>query len=224
MIKLIQLELKKSKISNYIKGAIIANIIILGILILITYPVKSLTDNVISNYLIMFSMIDTLVRATFMIFSSILISKIIIKDLKNEKAETVDRKNIMISKIIVISIFSFFTIIISNIFLDVSFHIIDNLLNLLSSKLSINIIITNITNIFLYSITSSIMILISVYAATITKSTPITIITSLILISITCSDNNGFSLNSITIIPVSLAILGIVCAYLSIKKIESIDI
>ena len=53
------------------------------------------------------------------------------------------------------------------------------------------------------------------------KSTLVTILASIILVLIVCSYNNGFSLNSIIEVPISLAILGIVAAYLSIKKIDN---
>ncbi|MDU1117532.1 MAG: hypothetical protein E7J99_16825 [Clostridium butyricum] len=47
-----------------------------------------------------------------------------------------------------------------------------------------------------------------------------TIIVSIILMIMFCSYDNGFSLNSIIIIPISFAILGIFAAYLSIRKIK----
>ncbi|MBU3157361.1 hypothetical protein [Clostridium estertheticum] len=45
MIKLIKVELEKFNFNKYIKSAIVANIIILGILTLITYPIKDLKTN-----------------------------------------------------------------------------------------------------------------------------------------------------------------------------------
>ncbi|MBP2032890.1 ABC-type transport system involved in multi-copper enzyme maturation permease subunit [Clostridium algifaecis] len=229
MIKLIKIELEKCNLKKYIKNAIIANIIILGGLIFITYPIKYLKIDVITDYSIIFTMIDSLVRATFMIFSSVLISNIIIKELKNRKmitlfSDPIDRKKSITSKIIIVIMFTFLTIVLSNIFLGISFYFLNKVYNLVPTKLNLNIITISTLTILMYAITSSLMNLIPMYFGIIMKSTFVTILSSIVLVSIVCSDNNGFSLNSIIAIPLSLAALGILSAYLSIKHIENLDI
>ncbi|MCB2342404.1 hypothetical protein [Clostridium estertheticum] len=218
MIKLIKNELEKFNFKKYIKNAIIADIIILGILALITYPIKDLKIDPLSNYTTVFTIIDSLVRATFMIFSSVLISDIVINKLKNKK---INIKKTISAKIIIIIMFSFLTIILSNIFIEISFYFLDKGFNLIPNKLNLNIITRNILTIFMYAITSSLMNLISLFLGIIKKSTFVTILSSIVLVSIVCSYNNGFSLNSIIAIPLSLAALGILSAYLSVKQIEN---
>ncbi|MBU3217746.1 hypothetical protein LL033_24415 (plasmid) [Clostridium estertheticum] len=220
MIKLIKIELEKFNFKKYIKNAIIANIIILGILTLITYPIKDLKIDPLSNYTTVFTMIDSLVRATFMIFSSVLISDIVINKLKNKK---VNIKKTISAKIIIIIMFTFLTIMLSNIFIEISFYFLDKGFNLVPNKLNLNIITRNILTIFMYAITSSLMNLISLFLGIIKKSTFVTILSSIVLVSIVCSYNNGFSLNSIITIPLSLAALGILSAYLSVKQIENLS-
>ncbi|MCB2356176.1 hypothetical protein [Clostridium estertheticum] len=220
MIKLIKIELENFNFKKYIKNAIIANIIILGILALITYPIKDLKIDPLSNYTTVFTIIDSLVRATFMIFSSVLISDIVINKLKNKK---INIKKTISAKIIIIIMFSFLTIILSNIFIEISFYFLDKGFNLIPNKLNLNIITRNILTIFMYAITSSLMNLISLFLGIIKKSTFVTILSSIVLVSIVCSYNNGFSLNSIIAIPLSLAALGILSAYLSIKQIENLS-
>ncbi|MPQ34083.1 hypothetical protein E4V42_22080 [Clostridium estertheticum] len=218
MIKLIKNEIEKFNFKKYIKSAIIANIIILGVLTLITYPIKDLKTDAISNYTTVFTIIDSLVRATFMIFSSVLISDIVINKLKNKK---INIKKTISAKIIIIIMFSFLTIILSNIFIEISFYFLDKGFNLVPNKLNLNIITRNTLTLFMYAITSSLMTLISLFLGIIKKSTFVTILSSIVLVSIVCSYNNGFSLNSIIAIPLSLAALGILSAYLSIKQIEN---
>ncbi|MBW9172842.1 hypothetical protein K2F43_16680 [Clostridium estertheticum] len=220
MIKLIKSELEKFNFKKYIKSAIIANIIILGILTLITYPIKDLKIDPLSNYTTVLTIIDSLVRATFMIFSSVLISDIVINKLKNKK---INIKKTISAKIIIIIMFSFLTIMLSNIFIEISFYFLDKGFNLIPNKLNLNIITRNILTIFMYAITSSLMNLISLFLGIIKKSTFVTILSSIVLVSIVCSYNNGFSLNSIIAIPLSLAALGILSAYLSIKQIENLS-
>ncbi|MBU3075853.1 hypothetical protein [Clostridium estertheticum] len=218
MIKLIKIELENFNFKKYIKNAIIANIIILGILALITYPIKDLKIDPLSNYTTVFTIIDSLVRATFMIFSSVLISDIVINEIKNNKMNI---KKTISAKIIIIIMFSFLTIILSNIFIEISFYFLDKGFNLIPNKLNLNIITRNTLTLFMYAITSSLMNLISLFLGIIKKSTFVTILSSIVLVSIVCSYNNGFSLNSIIAIPLSLAALGILSAYLSVKQIEN---
>ncbi|MBX4265572.1 hypothetical protein [Clostridium estertheticum] len=218
MIKLIKIELENFNFKKYIKNAIIANIIILGILTLITYPIKDLKIDPLSNYTTVFTIIDSLVRATFMIFSSVLISDIVINKLKNKK---INIKKTISAKIIIIIMFSFLTIMLSNIFIEISFYFLDKGFNLVPNKLNLNLIARNTLTLFMYAITSSLMNLISLFLGIIKKSTFVTILSSIVLVSIVCSYNNGFSLNSIIAIPLSLAALGILSAYLSIKQIEN---
>ncbi|MBU3178651.1 hypothetical protein KPL47_20270 [Clostridium estertheticum] len=220
MIKLIKGELEKFNFKKYIKSAIVANIIILGILTLITYPIKYLKTDAISNYTTVFTMIDSLVRATFMIFSSVLISDIVINELKNKKMNI---KKTISAKIIIIIMFTFLTIMLSNIFIEISFYFLDKGFNLVPNKLNLNIITRNTLTLFMYAITSSLMTLISLFLGIIKKSTFVTLLSSIVLVSIVCSYNNGFSLNSIIAIPLSLAALGILSAYLSIKQIENLS-
>ncbi|MBU3171835.1 hypothetical protein [Clostridium estertheticum] len=218
MIKLIKIELENFNFKKYIKNAIIANIIILGILALITYPIKDLKIDPLSNYTTVFTIIDSLVRATFMIFSSVLISDIVINEIKNNKMNI---KKTISAKIIIIIMFSFLTIILSNIFIEISFYFLDKGFILIPNKLNLNIITRNTLTLFMYAITSSLMNLISLFLGIIKKSTFVTILSSIVLVSIVCSYNNGFSLNSIIAIPLSLAALGILSAYLSVKQIEN---
>ncbi|GAA0742026.1 hypothetical protein [Clostridium oceanicum] len=229
MIKLIKNEFKNFNFKKYIIGVIIANIVLLGFLSIITYPMKYLGLYFILDYKNIFTFIDSLVRAIFMMFSSVLISNIIIKKLKNNKKALIssgrmDREKVIVPKIIFIVLLTFLTMILSNVFLEVSFYFIDKSNNLVPNKLNVYMIEINTINIFIYAITSTLMNLISMYLGIVRESTFVTILTSIVLVCVVCSYNNGFSLNSIIIIPLLLATLGVISAYLSIKHIENLKI
>jgi len=81
-------------------------------------------------------------------------------------------------------------------------------------------IVSNLTNIIVYSIAFAFISLIPVYVGLKRKSGSATIVTAIILSSALSSGSNGYSLSSIIIIPTILAIIGEVIAYLSIKDIE----
>ena len=85
-------------------------------------------------------------------------------------------------------------------------------------------IVSNLTNIIVYSIAFAFISLIPVYVGLKRKSGSATIVTAIILSSALSSGSNGYSLSSIIIIPTILAIIGAVIAYLSIKDIEKVDV
>lgn len=117
----------------------------------------------------------------------------------------------------------FFSIILSDIILESSFCALNKMFNILPYALNLNIIKTNIFSIVIYGVTSSLISIIPIYFGILGKSKFMTIIVSIILMIMFCSYDNGFSLNSIIIIPISCAILGIFAAYLSIRKIKFMD-
>ncbi|ETI88593.1 MAG: hypothetical protein PWP67_2765 [Clostridium butyricum] len=221
MTDLIKGEFKKINITNHIKNIGIANIVIFGTLLVLTYTTRAFK---IWNITSIFYVIDCLVRATFMIFSSMIGCKIIINELKygsNTQIEEYER-NIK-TKIIIICIITFFSIILSDIILESSFCALNKMFNILPYVLNLNIIQTNIFSIVIYGVTSSLISIIPIYFGILGKSKCMTIIVSIILMIMFCSYDNGFSLNSIIIIPISFAILGIFAAYLSIRKIKFMD-
>ncbi|ENZ34161.1 hypothetical protein AB2T63_07415 [Clostridium butyricum] len=221
MTDLIKGEFKKINITNHIKNIGIANIVIFGTLLVLTYTTRAFK---IWNITSIFYVIDFLVRATFMIFSSMIGCKIIINELKygsNTQIEEYER-NIK-TKIIIICIITFFSIILSDIILESSFCALNKMFNILPYVLNLNIIQTNIFSIVIYGVTSSLISIIPIYFGILGKSKCMTIIVSIILMIMFCSYDNGFSLNSIIIIPISFAILGIFAAYLSIRKIKFMD-
>ena len=68
------------------------------------------------------------------------------------------------------------------------------------------------------------MALIPLYFGMKKKSAPVTIISSLLIVAIVCSNNNGLSLGSIIAVPITLAVVGALIAYLTIRNIEHIDV
>lgn len=83
MFTLMKLELKKVKMGWYVKGAMIANILILSFLFMIGY-IEKLEGNVaFLDYDEAFIIIGAFVRATFIIFAAVLIAKLVIESNHN---------------------------------------------------------------------------------------------------------------------------------------------
>ena len=80
MLKLMKLEMKKVKMWGYIKGAIIANIVIIALLAVMIFASKNEGNIEFTSLTFGFSFVDSMVKATFIIFASVLIAKFIIEE------------------------------------------------------------------------------------------------------------------------------------------------
>lgn len=229
MLKLMKLEIKKFKLAGSVKGALIANLIILAFLVLVAFSSKTDGDIAFKGYNDMFLFTSIFVRATFTIFAAALISRLIIDEYKNKTITLmfmypIKRKNIMLAKLAIVVIFTFISMVISNIFLDCSMYFLNTFANLFTDTLTPDMIVKSTISIFVYSISYSFLSLIPIYVGMKRKSTSATIITSIILTSVLSSGNKGGSLSSIIIIPLILGIIGAVISYISIKDVEDADV
>ncbi len=224
-----KLEIKKFKFGGTIKGVIIANLIMLFILFMSLLQSKTTHDIALRTYTDVFLTTGILVRATFSIFAAVLISKLIIDEYKNKTINIlftypINRVKLMVAKLTIVLIFSFVAMIISNFFLDSSMFILNVFVNFIHDPFKIYTLVKSLTNILIYSISFSFINLIPVYIGMIKKSSSATIVSSIILVTLLNNGNSQNSLSSITIIPIILALIGIVAAYLSIKDVEKSDV
>lgn len=229
MFKLMKLEMKKFKVAGYIKGAIIANLVIIGIMIAGILISKSEGDLILNNYNFAFQMVDSSVKATFIIFASVLLSKLIIEEYKNGTMTLlfmypINRKKLIVSKLIIVLIFTFVAIFLSNIFIDGILIAINSFTNFIPDEITKEILSNSIISINTSAVTSAFMSLIPLYFGMRKKSVPTTIISSILIVTVMCSNANGFSLSSIVIIPIIFSFVGAFIAYLSIRNIEHVDV
>ncbi len=229
MLKLMKLEIKKFKFGGTIKGVIIANLIILGFLFIFIYASQTDKEMTLNTYNNIFLFTGIFVRATFSIFAAVLISKLIIGEYKSKTINIlftypISRKKIMVAKLAIVLIFAFAAMIISNIFLNSSLFILNIFAPFIKDSLTVDILVENSINILVYSTAFSFVSLIPVYVGMKRKSGSATLVTSIIIVSLLNSGFKGNSLSSIIIIPVILAIIGAITAYLSIKDVEKVDV
>ena len=229
MFKLMKLEMKKFKLSSYSVNAVIANFVILGFIFLIAFISKVEGDQDFVNYQEVLTVIDSFVRGTFIIFAATLIAKLIIGEFKNKTITTlfmypISRKKIIAAKLAIVFIFTFIWIIISNVFITSVFCFLSGKYQLVPDTLTASLLQEHGISVVMYAVAASGMALIPLYFGMKKYSIPSTIITSILIVVLVTSNNGGFSLNDIFVIPLSLALIGLVIAYLSIRNIDRIDI
>lgn len=229
MFKLMKLEMKKFKIGGYIKASLIANLVIIGIMIAGIIISKIEGEAILNNYSVAFQMVDSQVKATFIIFASVLLAKLIIEEYKNGTITLlfmypINRKKLIVAKLIIVIIFTFIAIFLSNIFIDSILIAINSFANLIPNELTKETLSNTIILINTSAVTSAFMSLIPLYFGMKKKSVPTTIISSILIVAVMCSNANGFSLSSIIIIPIILSLIGAFIAYLSFRNIEHVDV
>lgn len=228
MLQLIKLEIKKSNLGWYIKGALIATIILTAIMCFVIFIAQQEGDLPIATYQDVYVLIGAIVRATFIVFASVLIAKIVIEEYKNKTililfSYPVSRKKMIASKLVLIALLTFITMMFSNAVVAGLFSIINAYYPIVPFEMTGNHFIGEFTNIVLFAIASAGMSLIPLYFGMRNHSVPATIGSSLIVVAIACSYNPAFSLITFIPLQLGLAAIGVAIAYFAIRNIENED-
>ncbi len=222
MVNLMKLEMKKNKFGWYFKGVVITNVLIVLLMLLEgTSAFLGLSQAL--------SVIGTLVRVTFVVFASVLFAKLIIDEYKNNTISVlftypIQRKKIILAKIILITGMTFIVIVVSNVFVAGSFVIVNDYSHFVQNDLTSHWISLEFVNIVVQAIAATGMSLISLYFGMRKKSVPTTIVSSLLIIGVVNSNNGGFTLSSIIAIPLTLGLIGVCVAYFTFRNIDRVDI
>ena len=226
MLKLMKLEMRKTKINGYIRAALIANLILIAQMLFIIYTSGhegEAKPDTISNT---FYMVSTLVKAIFIIFSGVMIANIIINEYRNNTISVlfmypVSRKKLMAAKLLIIAAFTFTAVILSNVFTDFILLIVNNFYHFTADKLTANILINYFISIAGSAAARAGIGLMPLLVGMWKKSISLTIVSSVIIITLICNNKNAVLAVWIDII---LAAAGIIIAYLSIRNIEHVDV
>lgn len=232
MLKLMKLELRKFMyLRAYALRLIIINLCLLGIICMMGYVGQSENDIVYQSYTEMFTVIDLFVRLVFMISASVLISKFIIEEYKTKSITVlfmypINRKKLLAAKLTLVVLITFFSILITNVFIAVAMMGLNQIWPVLNDTLSATLILQHSISILIYAVAASGMSLIPLYFGMRKYSTPATIVSSIVIAAIINSSfgNTGFSLSSIIAIPLVLACIGVIAAYLAIRNVEHVDV
>lgn len=229
MLKLMALEVKKFKLYDYWLGIVIANLAIAGFILMFFILEKSDVDIPFEDFDMAMLISNSMIRATFIVFASVLIVKIIIDEYKSGSIDImftypISRKKLLTAKLLIIALFTFVNIMFSSLIMQGCIYFADRLANIIPGEIGSEAVIDNIIDSFLGAAASAGLSLIPLYFGLRKKSAAATIVSSLIIVSIVNSTVENFSLFSIIAIPISLGMVGVIIGYVIIKKIEYQDI
>ncbi|MEK3953850.1 ABC transporter permease [Psychrobacillus sp. FSL K6-1464] len=229
MIKLINLEIKKFKLMKYWKGVLGAN---LGFIIFIgmVYFLKKVEEEIpFDNFEMASTIISAVVSATFIIFASVILAKLVIDEYKNKSIDLmftypISRKKIMSAKLIIVMVFTFMTVLFSTLFLNGLVYIMDVTFDILPGDISIQELINSVWKSFFIAFAAAGLSLIPLLIGMLRKSSSATIVSSIFLVTLTSSVSNNFTFSSVMTVSISLALLGIIIGWLSIRNVEKTDL
>lgn len=230
MLQLIKLELKKGRLMGFLWGALLAYGIIAGLLLLIYMvegPIQE--EPIFQSYKEMLLMIDTLVRATFVIYASALLSRLVISEYRDKTMALlftypVSRKKLIFAKLIIVFVWAFANICIANLLVGSLIIAVNESLGYVKDTLSSEMLLRQGAEMLAQAIAAAGMSLLPLVIGMRKKSTSTTIVCSIFIVMIVCSNNMGFSLSSIIAIPLSLGALGVLLTYIGFRNIDKLDV
>lgn len=229
MFNLMKLEIQKLSISTYIKKVMLINFLIIISTIVPIYLLKSHNNIIFSDYSVFLSNIPILVSGIFIIFSSILLSKLVIEEFKNKTITVmfmypISRKKILMSKFLAVALVTFISSLGSSIFIIICLSVTSNAFNLIADTLTVTMMLNSLLPFLVYSFSASFIGLIPLFFGMRKKSVPTTILSSIIMIIFAYSDVKWLSFGGLKLLPVVLAFVGLLVACISIRNIENHDL
>ncbi|MCL6602679.1 MAG: ABC transporter permease [Paenibacillus sp.] len=229
MLKLISLEIHKNKLSSMLKGFLYANLGLLAFLLLVIFVEKGESVPTLATYAELFDALFVFVKAVFIIFASVLLCKLVIDEYKNNTVTLlfmypIPRKKLMAAKLIIVFLFTFAAILISDVVLGAILIGINYFANIIPGDLTASLVINELYTIVMGALYAAGIGLIPLYVGMRKKSVPATIVTAILVVSTITSGFDQFRLGNLAAVSISLGLLGIGIAYLSIRKIETEDI
>ncbi|WP_342533545.1 ABC transporter permease [Lysinibacillus sp. FSL K6-0057] len=231
MLKLLRLEWKKNRMAGYFKGLIIC---IIGIFVAVTLMAMGPEgDKVFLNYTDFMSLTNILIRIVFIIFSSVILSRLVIDEYKNKTIQLLfsyplKRKKIIVSKLLLVFSFCFMSIISATIIINLLIYFLNPTLGLFGEPTDIQEMIATIPSTLMVAFMTAGVSLIPLYFGMRKKSTASTITSAVLIgfvINATVSDGStSSSLFQIMAVPIILCLLGFFIGYLSYRKVDKVDL
>ncbi|WP_256718218.1 ABC transporter permease [Paenibacillus borealis] len=232
LLKLIQLEIRKNKLAGMLKGVAIANLAIFAFMLLLTYVDSEGSGSgsgEFKTYAEMFSGLYVLVKATFVVFASVVLSKLVIDEYKNNTITLlfmypISRKKLLGAKIIIVFLFTLISIFVSDVLISALLIGLNSFTHAIPGQLDLAVIPGEMIRIGADAAYAAGIGLIPLYIGMRKKSVPATIVAAVLLVSVSASDFGNFQPGNLVGFSIFLSLLGVAIAYLSIRNIEQKDI
>ncbi|MGM7634318.1 ABC transporter permease [Bacillus sp. Hm123] len=233
MLKLIKLEWKKHQLPRYFKSVAFCILGIFAAVGLMAWGSKVESDLMFADYSEFMTLTNILIRITFIIFSAVLLSRLVIDEYKNKTMQLlftypIERKKLMQAKLFIVFSFCFFSIVLSTFIISLLTFFFNPMIGFFDTPVQMSDIIATVPSTFINAFMVAGISLVPLYFGMRKKSTPTTITTSVLigfLINANVSDGvSNVSLYEFIVIPLALCLLGMMIGYLSYRKVDRIDV
>ncbi|WP_459499208.1 ABC transporter permease [Bacillus sp. C1] len=233
MLNLMKLEWKKHRLSRYFKGVAICIIAIFAAVGLMAWGSKGESERMFLDYTGFMSLTDMFSRTTFMIFSAVILSRLVIDEYKSRTMQLlftypVQRKKVMRAKLAIVLGFCFCSIIMATVIINMLLFFLNSSIGFFETPITMEQIIATIPATIINAFMIAGISLVPLYFGMKKKSTPTTI-TSSVVIGMLINSNvskggEQVSLFDFIVIPLAFCLLGLVIGYLSYYKVDKIDV
>jgi ABC-type transport system involved in multi-copper enzyme maturation permease subunit len=225
MLHLVKLELRKVKVGGILRTAALIVLGILGFALLI----GSDKAEGFKDYTEALSVIGMLVRLAFIIYASVLLSKLIVEEYRNQTMALlftypINRKKLLLAKLLIVGVITFVLVVVGTVLVSAGFYLFNEKLHFFSSPLTADIVKKQAVLLGVNAVAAAGMALVPLFFGMIKKSVSTTIVSSILIVAVINSSNNGASLGENIAVPIALGIIGFFIAYLSIRKVEHADL
>ncbi|MBG9455873.1 hypothetical protein ABE61_17885 [Lysinibacillus sphaericus] len=228
-MKYVSIELGKINMKQQLISLAACNFLITALVIIMKFlipdQISGLDSGMPTIELSTTIIIDTLIKAVFIVWQAVLIASLIVSEFQNKTAlmlytYPIKMTKIIISKLVVVFIITFTFMLISGIVQNVVMYVLNQNLPMFSynitTEIILTVLITNISAIFMGLITFTVGML--------NRSTIATIVTAILIMCIVTSAAAGpGGIISKLSVAVTLGLIGLMAGLFTVWKIETED-
>ncbi|KQL17709.1 ABC transporter permease [Cytobacillus solani] len=228
MLQIMKLEWNKNQMTRYFKTFVCCILSIYGFVTLI-----AIDSGDMGSFQEFMSLITVISNITFITFGSVILSRLIISEFRTKTMQVlftypIERKKLLLAKLILAYTFTTGSLLIGICFMQVITLFLQPSIGLFAGTITWQEIIATFPKTVTNAFSMGAIALIPLFFGMRKKSTATTITSAVIigfLVNSTVSDSGKtFSLADVVIIPLILALLGIGIAYLSFRHIDRKDV
>lgn len=200
MFNLMKLEFKKFRFRFISKGTIIANLVILGFLVMVACIGKAEQDAMCENIIEWISAINIFSLGTFIVYGATVLAKLVLSEYRTKTIQLmfmypINRKKLLLAKLMIVYLFTAINVAFSNVFLIAAMSIIEYFLDTVPGQFDLVNIMHAMPLIGTSIIMSGFLAIVPLFFGMRKKSTSHTIVASIIVVMLTCSSSGSISMS-----------------------------
>ena len=228
-----KLEWNKHRLERYFISYFISVMSIFGFAVLLALDTKNSIEGPMRSFNEFMSLVTILTNITFIIFGSIILSRLIISEFRMKTIQVmftypINRKKLLFAKLILAFLFTAGCLLIATWLIQIATYLVQPSLELFEGSLTAQDLLATIPNTITNSFMMGAIALIPLFFGMRKKSTATTItsatIISFLINGTVSTGSETFNLGENIMIPLVLALLGLGIAYLSFRKINETDV